>query len=57
MPLSVCKLLGALYEEEIGLLQDAAAPNNAIVLDLFAKMVVSGNSTEFLILPAYDLLD
>ena len=48
------QLFDALYEEEIGLLQEVA--NIAEAADLFRKMVVSDEFTEFLTLPAYGLL-
>jgi len=46
----------ALYEEEVGLLQEAV-PNIADASDLFREMVVSDDFTEFLTLAAYELLD
>jgi malate synthase len=49
------ELFDALYEEEIGLLQDV--PNIAGASDLFREMVVSDDFTEFLTLPAYEELD
>ena len=49
------ELFDALYEEEIGLLQEV--PNIADASDLFREMVVSDDFTEFLTLPAYELLD
>jgi len=48
-------LFDALYEEEIGLLREV--PNIADASDLFREMVVSDDFTEFLTLPAYELLD
>jgi malate synthase len=48
------ELFDALYEEEIGLLQEV--PNIAEAADLFRKMIVSDEFTEFLTLPAYGLL-
>jgi len=49
------ELFDALYEEEIGLLQEV--PNIADASELFREMVVSDDFTEFLTLPAYELLD
>ena len=49
------ELFDALYEEEIGLLQEV--PNIIDASDLFREMVVSDDFTEFLTLPAYELLD
>ena len=48
-------LFDALYEEEIGLLQEV--PNIADASDLFREMIVSDEFVEFLTLPAYELLD
>jgi malate synthase len=48
------ELFDALYEEEIGLLQEV--PNITDASDLFREMVVSNDFTEFLTLPAYELL-
>jgi malate synthase len=48
------ELFDALYEEEIGLLQEV--PNIADASELFRDMVVSDEFTEFLTLPAYELL-
>jgi len=48
------QLFDALYEEEIGLLREV--PNIADASDLFREMVVSDDFTEFLTLPAYELL-
>ena len=45
------ELFDALYEEEIGLLQEV--PNIADASELFREMVVSEDFTEFLTLPAY----
>jgi len=47
-------LFDALYEEEIGLLREV--PNIADASELFREMVVSDDFTEFLTLPAYELL-
>jgi malate synthase len=49
------ELFEALYAEETGLLQEV--PNIAEASDLFREMVVSDDFTEFLTLPAYELLD
>ena len=49
------ELFGALYQEEVGLLQEV--PNVADASELFRAMVVSDHLTEFLTLPAYELLD
>jgi malate synthase len=49
------ELFDALYQEEIGLLQEV--PNIADASELFREMVVSDDFTEFLTLPAYELLD
>jgi malate synthase len=49
------ELFDALYEEEIGLLQEV--PNITDASDLFREMVVSDDFTEFLTLPAYEQLD
>ena len=49
------ELFDALYEEEIGLLQEV--PNIADASELFREMVVSDDFTEFLTLPAYERLD
>jgi malate synthase len=49
------ELFDALYEEEIGLLLEV--PNIADSAELFREMVVSDDFTEFLTLPAYELLD
>ena len=49
------ELFDALSEEEVGLLQEV--PNIADASELFREMVVSDDFTEFLTLPAYELLD
>lgn len=49
------ELFDALYDEEIGLLQEV--PDIAEASDLFREMVVSDDFVEFLTLPAYELLD
>jgi malate synthase len=49
------ELFDTLYEEEIGLLLEV--PNIADSAELFREMVVSNDFTEFLTLPAYELLD
>ena len=49
------ELFDALYQEEIGLLQEV--PNIADASELFRGMVVSDDFTEFLTLPAYERLD
>jgi malate synthase len=49
------ELFDALYEEEVGLLQEVA--NIADASDLFREIVGSDEFTEFLTLPAYELLD
>ena len=49
------ELFDTLYEEEIGLLQEV--PNIADASQLFREMIVSDDFTEFLTLPAYELLD
>jgi malate synthase len=49
------ELFDALYEEEVGLLQEV--PNIAEASELFREMVVSDDFTEFLTLPAYERLD
>ncbi|MGE5600888.1 MAG: malate synthase A, partial [Pseudomonadota bacterium] len=49
------ELFDALYQEEIGLLQEV--PNIADASELFREMVVSDDFTEFLTLPAYERLD
>ena len=49
------ELFDALYEEEIGLLQEVSNITDAS--ELFREMVVSDDFTEFLTLPAYELLD
>src|ERR671912_961752 len=49
------ELFDALYEEEIGLLQEV--PNITDASELFREMVVSDDFVEFLTLPAYELLD
>lgn len=49
------ELFDALYEEEVGLLQEV--PNIADAADMFRELVVSDSFTEFLTLPAYELLD
>ena len=49
------ELFDILYDEEVGLLQEV--PNIADAAELFSEMVVSDDFTEFLTLPAYELLD
>jgi len=49
------ELFDRLYEEEIGFLRDV--PDIADASELFREMVVSDDFTEFLTLPAYELLD
>jgi len=49
------ELFDVLYDEEVGLLQEV--PNITDASDLFREMVVSDDFTEFLTLPAYELLD
>jgi malate synthase len=49
------ELFDILYDEEVGLLQEV--PLIADAAELFREMVVSDDFTEFLTLPAYELLD
>jgi malate synthase len=49
------ELFDALYEEEIGLLQEV--PDIAEASELFREMIVSHGFEEFLTMPAYELLD
>ncbi len=49
------ELFDTLYEEEIGLLQEVR--NIGKAARIFREMVVADDFTEFLTLPAYDLLD
>jgi malate synthase len=49
------ELFDALFEEEVGLLQEV--PNVAEAADLFRYMIVANEFVEFLTLPAYELLD
>ena len=49
------ELFDVLYDEEVGLLQEV--PNITDASELFREMVVSDDFTEFLTLPAYELLD
>jgi malate synthase len=49
------ELFDALFEEEVGLLQEV--PNIADASDLFREMIVADEFVEFLTLPAYELLN